>query len=135
MKDLLRDAGVRVTQQRCTILAALFDSDDHPSAEEVFARARARDHSVSVATVYRTLAMLADAGLVQRIAVDDGPARFEMATATDHDHLVDVDSGEVLELTSPELVALRERLARELGYEIVSHHSVLRGRKIRPGCK
>jgi Fur family ferric uptake transcriptional regulator len=83
------------------------------------------------ATVYRALATLADAGIVQRIAVDDGPARFEMAPETEHDHLVDVDNGEVLELASKELVALRSRLAAELGYEILSQHSVLRVRKLK----
>lgn len=130
--DLLRDAGMKVTQQRRAIISSLVESDDHPSAEEVFARARALDDSVSFATVYRTLAVLAEAGLVHRIAVDDGPARFEMAPETDHDHLVDVENGEVLELASDELTALRRKLARDLGYEVLSHHSVLRVRKIKP---
>lgn len=127
---MLRDAGMRVTQQRRTIIAALVQSHDHPSAEDVFERAKAVDDSVSFATVYRTLAVLADAGIVQRLAVDEGPARFEMAPETDHDHLVDVDTGEVLELASDELMELRSRLARELGYEVLSQHSVLRVRKI-----
>lgn len=128
---MLRDAGMRVTQQRRTIVSALVQSDDHPSAEDVFTRARAEDDSVSFATVYRTLAVLADAGIVHRLAVDDGPARFEMAPETQHDHLVDVETGEVLELASEELAELRARLAAELGYEVVSQHSVLRVRKIR----
>ena len=130
--DLLRDAGMKVTQQRRAIISSLVESHDHPSAEEVFARARALDDSVSFATVYRTLAVLAEAGLVHRIAMDDGPARFEMAPETDHDHLVDVENGEVLELASDELTALRRKLARDLGYEVLSHHSVLRVRKIKP---
>jgi Fur family ferric uptake transcriptional regulator len=85
----------------------LVQSHDHPSAHDVYVRAKLVDRSVSFATVYRALATLADAGIVQRIAVDDGPARFEMAPETEHDHLVDVDTGEVLELASYELVALR----------------------------
>lgn len=129
--DMLRDAGMRVTNQRRTVIAALVQSHDHPSAQDVYARAKSVDRSVSFATVYRALATLADAGIVQRIAVDDGPARFEMAPETEHDHLVDVDSGEVLELASKELVALRSRLAAELGYEILSQHSVLRVRKLK----
>lgn len=129
--DMLRDAGIRVTQQRRTVIAALVQSHDHPSAHDVYVRAKLVDRSVSFATVYRALATLADAGIVQRIAVDDGPARFEMAPETEHDHLVDVDSGEVLELASYELVALRSRLAAELGYEILSQHSVLRVRKFK----
>ena len=128
---MLRDAGIRVTQQRRTVIAALVQSHDHPSAHDVYARAKLVDNSVSFATVYRALATLTDAGIVQRIAVDDGPARFEMAPETEHDHLVDVDSGDVLELASKELVALRSSLAAELGYEILSQHSVLRVRKLK----
>ena len=128
---MLRDAGIRVTQQRRTVIAALVQSHDHPSAHDVYTRAKLVDNSVFFATVYRELATLTDAGIVQRIAVDDGPARFEMAPETEHDHLVDVDSGEVLELASKELVAVKSRLAAELGYEILSQHSVLRVRKLK----
>jgi len=130
IKSMLRDAGIRVTSQRRTVIAALVQSQDHPTAEDVHARAKSVDRSVSFATVYRALATLVDAAIVQRIAVDDGPARFEMAPKTEHDHLVDVDNGEVLELASEELAVLRSRLAAELGYEILSHHSVLRVRKL-----
>lgn len=129
--DMLRDAGIRVTQQRRTVIAALARSYDHPSAQDVYARTKLVDRSVSFSTVYRALATLADAGIVQRIAVDDGPARFEMAQETEHDHLVDVDSGEVLELASRELNALRSHLAAELGYEVLSQRSVLRVRKLK----
>lgn len=128
--DMLRDAGMRVTQQRRTIISVLVQSKDHPSAEDVLARAKVSDDSISFATVYRALSSLTEAGIVQRLSVDEGPARFEMAPETEHDHLVDVDSGEVLELESEELVALRTRLAAELGYEVLSQHSVLRARKI-----
>tara|TARA_B100001059_G_C17745487_1_gene534034 strand:- start:135 stop:557 length:423 start_codon:yes stop_codon:yes gene_type:complete len=128
--SMLRDAGIRVTSQRRTVIAALVQSHDHPTAEDVHARAKTVDRSVSFATVYRALATLVDAAIVQRISVDDGPSRFEMAPKTEHDHLVDVDNGEVLELASEELAALRSRLAAELGYEILSHHSVLRVRKL-----
>ena len=128
--SMLRDAGIRVTSQRRTVIAALVQSHDHPTAEDVHARAKTVDRSVSFATVYRALATLVDAAIVQRISVDDGPSRFEMAPKTEHDHLVDVDNGEVLELASEELAALRSRLAAELGYEVLSHHSVLRVRKL-----
>lgn len=130
IENMLRDAGIRVTSQRRTVIAALVHSHDHPTAEDVHARAKTVDRSVSFATVYRALATLVDAAIVQRISVDDGPSRFEMAPKTEHDHLVDVDNGEVLELASEELAALRSRLAAELGYEILSHHSVLRVRKL-----
>ena len=130
IESMLRDAGIRVTSQRRTVIAALVQSHDHPTAEDVHARAKTVDRSVSFATVYRALATLVDAAIVQRISFDDGPSRFEMAPKTEHDHLVDVDNGEVLELASEELAALRSRLAAELGYEILSHHSVLRVRKL-----
>jgi Fur family ferric uptake transcriptional regulator len=128
---MLREAGIRVTQQRRTVIAALVQNHDHPSAQDIYARAKLVDNSMSFATACRAFATLADAGVVQRIAVGDGPARFEMAPATEHDHLVNVDNGEVLELASKELVALRSRLAAELGYEILSQHSVLRVRKLK----
>ena len=131
IERMLRDAGIRVTSQRRTVIAALVQSHDHPTAEDVYARAKSADSSISFATVYRALATLVDAGIVQRIAVDDGPARFEMAPETEHDHLVDVDNGEVLELASEELATLRSRLAADLGYEILSQRSVLRVRKLK----
>ena len=131
IERMLRDAGIRVTSQRRTVIAALVQSHDHPTAEDVYARAKSVDSSVSFATVYRALATLVDAAIVQRITVDDGPARFEMAPETEHDHLIDVDNGEVLELTSEELATLRSRLAADLGYEILSQRSVLRVRKLK----
>ena len=131
IERMLRDAGIRVTSQRRTVITALVQSHDHPTAEDVYARAKSADSSISFATVYRALATLVDAGIVQRIAVDDGPARFEMAPETEHDHLVDVDNGEVLELASEELATLRSRLAADLGYEILSQRSVLRVRKLK----
>ena len=131
IERMLRDAGIRVTSQRRTVIAALVQSHDHTTAEDVYARAKSVDSSVSFATVYRALATLVDAAIVQRITVDDGPARFEMAPETEHDHLIDVDNGEVLELTSEELATLRSRLAADLGYEILSQRSVLRVRKLK----
>ena len=131
IERILRDAGIRVTSQRRTVIAALVQSHDHPTAEDVYARAKSVDSSISFATVYRALTTLVDAGIVQRITVDDGPARLEMAPETEHDHLVDVDNGEVLELASEELATLRSRLAADLGYEILSQRSVLRVRKLK----
>jgi Fur family ferric uptake transcriptional regulator len=130
IESMLRDAGIRVTSQRRTVIAALVQSHDHPSAEDVYARAKLVDNSVSFATVYRALATLVEAGIAQRLTGDDGPARFEIAPETEHDHLVDVDNGEVLELASKELSVLRSRLAAELGYEILSQRSVLRVRRL-----
>ena len=129
--DMLRDAGIRVTQQRRTVIAALVQSHYHPSAHDVYARAKLVDNSVFFATVYRELATLTDAGIVQRIAVDDGSARFEMAPETEHDHLVDVDSGEVLELASKEWLPLNHGWQPSLVTKFCSQHSVLRVRKLK----
>ncbi|RWR15452.1 Fur family transcriptional regulator [Paenirhodobacter populi] len=125
----LREAGLKVTQQRVALLATLMESTDHPNAEEIFVRVRALDDSVSLATVYRTLSTLEEAGLVQRLTFENEPARFEITPASQHDHLVDVDSGEVIELPSEELNRIRQDLADRLGYEIVSLHSFIRARK------
>lgn len=127
--QVLREAGLRVTQQRTAIVAILASADDHPSADDLLARARAVDGTVSFATVYRTLAVLEDAGLIRKLPFDDAPARFEMTPQSDHDHLVDVDTGELIEIPGDEIAILRNRLAADLGYEIVSQHTILRGRR------
>jgi Fur family transcriptional regulator, ferric uptake regulator len=93
-------------------------------------RARDRDDSISLATAYRSLAALVEAGLVRKLALESGPARYEMMPATDHDHLLDVDTGALTELVSPELDALRERLLAALGLRLVSCHSVMRVRRL-----
>jgi Fur family transcriptional regulator, ferric uptake regulator len=126
----LREVGLRVTRQRVAVLAALLESEDHPTADEMLSRARDRDDSISLATAYRSLAALVEAGLVRKLALESGPARYEMMPATDHDHLLDVDTGALTELVSPELDALRERLLAALGLRLVSCHSVMRVRRL-----
>ncbi len=127
--EILREAGLRVTQQRTSILAILAAADGHPSADDVYAKARLLDDTVSVATVYRTLAVLESAGLIRKLSFNDAPARYEMMPQSDHDHLVDIDTGELIEIPSDEIENLRNRIAAELGYEIISHHTILRGRR------
>ncbi len=127
--EILREAGLRVTQQRTSILVILAAADDHPSADDVYAKARLLDDTVSVATVYRTLAVLESAGLIRKLSFNDAPARYEMMPQSDHDHLVDIDTGELIEIPSDEIENLRNRIAAELGYEIISHHTILRGRR------
>ena len=125
----LREVGLRVTRQRVAVLAALLESEDHPTADEMLSRARHHDDSISLATAYRSLAVLEAAGLVRRLALESGPARYEMRPATDHDHLLDVVTGKLTELVSLELDALRERLLADMGLELVSCHSVIRVRR------
>lgn len=127
--EILREAGLRVTHQRMSIIAILAEADDHPSADDVYAKARLLDDTVSVATVYRTLAVLESAGLIRKLSFEDAPARYEMMPQSGHDHLVDVDTGELIEIPSDEIESLRNRIAADLGYEIVSQHTILRGRR------
>lgn len=125
----LRAEGVRVTRQRRAILHVLREACDHPRAEDILTRARQQDPSVSQATVYRTLAMLEKAGTVQRNEFDGSGARFELADRQHHDHLIDLDTGAVIEFHSPRIEKLQAEIAAELGYDIEWHRLELYGRK------
>ncbi len=126
---ILREAGLRATQQRVAVIGILMAADDHPNVDDVVAKARMVDDTVSLATVYRTLAVLEGAGIVRKLSFGDAPARYEMMPARAHDHIVDVDTGELIEIPGDEIMRIRERIAADLGYEIVSQHTVLRGRR------
>jgi Fur family ferric uptake transcriptional regulator len=128
-EQVLRDAGVRITRQRGVILRVLSDSDDHPDAMEIFQRASKVDDSVSLTTVYRTMKLLEEKGEIHRHAFEGGPSRFEHADSEHHDHLIDLDTGAVIEFTSDRIEALQREIAAELGYEIVHHRLELYGRK------
>ncbi len=129
----LREAGLRVTQQRLALLSILMDAADHPNADELLSRARGMDDSMSLATVYRTLSALEDAGLIRKLSLENEPARYEIAPAAEHDHLIDIETGTVIELESDEINRLRTELAARMGYEIVSQHTLIRARKVKPG--
>lgn len=118
---MLRGAGLRVTRQRQAITQALLESRDHPDADAVLARARAIDASVSQATTYRTLSALTDKGYLRAHQFSNGPTRFEVETGAHHDHLIDMDSGEIVEFVDAEIEALQARIAARLGYDIVHH--------------
>lgn len=128
---MLRRAGLRVTRPRRVILEILHRLGGHPDAHEIFADKAAREAGVSLATVYRTVKVLEETGAIQRHAFGDGPARFEQAQSGHHDHLIDIDTGEVIEFTSARIEALQEEIAATLGYEIVHHRLELYGRKKR----
>jgi Fur family ferric uptake transcriptional regulator len=125
----LRADGVRVTRQRLAILHVLREASDHPRAEDILTRARQQDPSVSQATVYRTLAILERTGAVQRNEFDGAGARFELADRQHHDHLIDLDTGVVVEFHSPRIEQLQAEIAAELGYDIEWHRLELYGRK------
>ena len=126
---LLRKAGVRVTRPRQVIVAILTESEDHPDALEIFRRASKIDTTISLATVYRTMKLLEGLGAIHRHAFEGGPSRFEQAGGEHHDHLIDLDTGDVIEFKSERIERLQNEIARSLGYDIVHHRLELYGRK------
>ncbi|GGD44306.1 Fur family transcriptional regulator [Sinisalibacter lacisalsi] len=130
--DLLRDAGLRVTRQRQAIAQVLIEAEDHPNAEQVLARAREHDESVSQATAYRTLSVLSEKGLLHTHTFDKNVMRFELADRPHHDHLIDVETGEIREFVSAEIERLQRKIAKAYGYEIVAHRLELFCRKAAP---
>lgn len=130
-ENLLRDAGVRITRPRKIILKILGEHDDHPDAMAIFRRAVRLDDSISLSTVYRTMKLLEDRGAIQRHAFEGGPSRFEPADGQHHDHLIDLDTGKVIEFHSERIEQLQDEIAKSLGYEIVHHRLELYGRKKR----
>lgn len=127
--DLLRQADLRITAQRQAITRVLIESEDHPDAEQVLARALERNASVSQATAYRTLAVLVEKGLLRTHTFDGGATRFELADRPHHDHMIDLDTGQIREFVSAEIERLQRRIAEEHGYEIVAHRLELYCRK------
>ena len=113
--------GLRLTEQRRTIASVLEDADDHPDVEELYARASAVDPRISLATVYRTVKLFEEAGILEKLDFRDGRARYEDADRDHHDHLIDLHSGEVIEFVDEDIEALQERIARKLGYELKGH--------------
>ena len=119
--------GLRMTGQRRTIAQVLEDSDDHPDVEELYARASAIDSGISIATVYRTVKLFEEAGILDKLEFGDGRARYEDAERDHHDHLIDINSGEVIEFVDAEIEALQEKIAKKLGYELRGHRLELYG--------
>ncbi|MHC5306565.1 Fur family transcriptional regulator [Bartonella sp. LJL80] len=128
----LRDAGLRITRQRRIILDLLTNTLDHPNAFEIFQRANQKDATISLSTVYRTMKALEERGAIHRHAFDGGPSRFEQASGQHHDHLIDIESGDVIEFRSDIIEKLQEEIARSLGYDIVHHRLELYGKKRQP---
>lgn len=110
-----------MTEQRRVIARVLSDAQDHPDVEELHRRAVAIDDNISISTVYRTMKMLEDAGIVERHEFGDGRARYEQVSDQHHDHLIDMKSGRVIEFHSEEIERLQEEIARKLGYRLCDH--------------
>ena len=127
LEQLCADKGLRITEQRRTIARVLSESEDHPDVEQLHLRAAAIDPGISIATVYRTVRLFEDAGILDRHDFGDGRARYEAAPEAHHDHLIDVESGKVVEFVDPELEALQKQIAEKLGYRLVDHRMELYG--------
>ena len=114
-------AGMRMTDQRRVIARVLSKADDHPDVEEVYRRAAEHVEAISIATVYRTVRMFEEAGILERHDFGDGRARYEPASDEHHDHLIDVQSGRVIEFSNEEIERLQAAVAHSLGYKLVDH--------------
>ncbi|MEM7520725.1 MAG: Fur family transcriptional regulator [Pseudomonadota bacterium] len=121
------DMGLRMTGQRRIVAQVIEQSGDHPDVEELFKRAAARDDGISIATVYRTVKLFEEAGILDKLEFGDGRARYEDAERDHHDHLIDLNSGEVIEFVDAEIEALQERIAKKLGYDLRGHRLELYG--------
>ncbi|MFV0491544.1 MAG: Fur family transcriptional regulator [Pseudorhodobacter sp.] len=119
--------GLRMTDQRRVVAQVISTADDHPDVEELYARASAIDPKISIATVYRTVKLFEESGILERLEFGDGRSRYEDAERDHHDHLIDIHSGEVIEFIDPEIEALQERIAARLGYRLVGHRMELYG--------
>ena len=113
--------GMRMTEQRRVIARVLADSADHPDVEELYRRCAEIDKHISISTVYRTVKLFEDSGIIERHDFRHGRARYEQITDTHHDHLIDLRTGEVIEFQSEEIERLQGEIARKLGYKLVDH--------------
>ena len=130
LEQLCADKGLRITEQRRVIAQVLSDSDDHPDVEKVHERASAIDPKISIATVYRTVRLFEEAGILDRHDFGDGRARYEPVPEAHHDHLIDIESGKVVEFVDPEIETLQKQIAEKLGYRLVDHRMELYGVKL-----
>lgn len=121
------EKGLRLTEQRRIIAQVLDSADDHPDAEELYARAQKVDSAISLATVYRTVKLFEDEGILEKREFGDGRARYEIADRDHHDHLIDLETGNVIEFVDPEIEALQEKIAKRLGYKLKGHRLELYG--------
>jgi Fur family ferric uptake transcriptional regulator len=127
LEQLCEQLGMRMTDQRRVIARVLSASEDHPDVEELHRRSVAVDPRISIATVYRTVRMFEENGILSRLDLGDGRARYEEMPESHHDHLIDTRSGKIIEFNDPELEELQERIAARLGYRLVDHRLELFG--------
>ena len=133
LEELCVERGMRMTEQRRVIARVLEASADHPDVEELYRRSSEVDSRISISTVYRTVKLFEDAGIIERHDFRDGRSRYETVPDEHHDHLIDLKNGQVIEFHSPEIEALQERIAREHGFRLVDHRLELYGVPLKEG--
>jgi Fur family ferric uptake transcriptional regulator len=131
IEALCQAKGLRITEQRRVIARVLSEATDHPDVEELHRRASAVDKGISIATVYRTVRLFEEAGILERHDFRDGRSRYEPTPDEHHDHLIDIETGDVVEFHDEALEALQSEIARRLGYRLVDHRMELYGVKTR----
>ena len=129
ISERCKKVGIRLTGQRRLIIKVLEDSKDHPDVETLFERANKIDNKVSIATVYRTVKVLKNAGILEKLEFNDGRSRFEDAVRKHHDHLIDLDTGKVIEFIDEEIEHMQKKIASKLGYKLIGHKLELYGKK------
>ena len=132
IEQLCAEKGLKMTEQRRVIARVLSEATDHPDVELLYRRAAEVDSRISIATVYRTVKLFEEASILERHDFGDGRARYEKASEGHHDHLIDVNSGEVIEFRNDEIESLQQLVAKKLGYRLVGHRLELYGTKIDP---
>lgn len=133
IEQLCIDKGMKMTDQRRVIARVLSESEDHPDVEEVHRRSAEIDDRISIATVYRTVRLFEEAGIIERHDFGDGRARYEEVTEEHHDHLINVQSGEVIEFQNDEIEQLQDVIARDHGMKLVGHKLELYGVPLKKG--
>ena len=125
--------GLRMTEQRRIVARVIGAAEDHPDVEELYTRASAIDPRISIATVYRTVKLFEEAGILERLEFGDGRARYDDAERDHHDHMIDMNSGQVIEFVDPDIEALQQKIAERLGYKLVGHRLELYGIPVKKG--
>lgn len=131
IERLCIEKNMRMTDQRRVIARVLSDADDHPDVEEVYKRSTEIDDQISIATVYRTVRLFEEADILERHDFRDGRSRYELVTEDHHDHMIDIESGEVIEFLDEEIEKLQAEIAKKLGYKLIDHRMELYGIKIK----
>lgn len=132
LEELCVERGMKMTGQRRIIARVLSEAEDHPDVEELYRRSAEMDDNISIATVYRTVRLFEEAGLLDRHDFGDGRARYEEASDDHHDHLIDVHSGKVIEFHDEEVEELQRKIAEKYGYRLVGHRMELYGAPFEP---